>query len=682
MSTGTGLYVGDLYIREGGTWQEAGLIEGGPGPTGPTGPTGPVGPSSLGLSYAARAYRAGAFTVSTGSAWTAIPVDTISHDASGCIATNNGWYTCPVAGVYDVAVNLYINTPGTTYVNQAVGIFLNGSVVSMFNIDVAMSSYGGLSHSDKIKCNAGDHLQLAAFISSAPQALLINGACNFLSVSLASGGGPTGPAGPAGGPAGPTGPTGPAGPPATVLAARAYRQAAFTTTASWTKVPLDTASFDVQGNMLNLVNGRIVCPVAGIYAVDANLLVPTSATGTYTNIAVGINKNGSQIAQNYSTPAIANFGSATISDKVQCNAGDYLELFVIDSQGGALWQGSPANYLSVALLTAGQGPTGPAGPAGGPIGPTGPTGPTGPPATVTVTAARAYRNAAFTLPAGAWTKIPLDTANYDVANNMLNLVNGRLVCPTTGLYDVAAMAQLNMPGTATQVTMGAAIYKNGGVVTESASIVTMSGYATAVVSDKIQCNAGDYLELWAYNQQGLGVGAYTMTTFLAAALITAGAGPPGPPGPPGGVQPAMRMTLANSMAIALNVATMLAFDTPGWAQGGMIRSPNGGFIVPVAGVYQVICNMLWNTDIATGRVDYMIVNYTQQGLAGGDVSSAFGGGGIFAHVNGQYQSSSFSGLVQANAGDVLGVVLMNRAGAGTIYGVGNWTMAHCVRVSS
>src|SRR6516225_2489410 len=44
------------------------------------------------------------------------------------------------------------------------------------------------------------------------------------------------------------------------MAARAYRNAAFTLSAGSTKIPLDTSSYDTSG-MVQLGNGRIVCSV-------------------------------------------------------------------------------------------------------------------------------------------------------------------------------------------------------------------------------------------------------------------------------------------------------------------------------------------------------------------------------------------------------------------------------------
>jgi microcystin-dependent protein len=146
----------------------------------------------------------------------------------------------------------------------------------------------------------------------------------------------------------------------TASAARMYRSAAFTPAANaWTKIPLDTVSFDTTGaGMASVANGRINILTDGLYQVDANVFQNVSATGTYTNYGVQVAKNGVTFLQNYNGPAIATYSGMAGSDKVQCKAGDYLELYIASSQSAALNTGLFVNYLSVALIAAGPGPQG------------------------------------------------------------------------------------------------------------------------------------------------------------------------------------------------------------------------------------------------------------------------------------------------------------------------------------
>ena len=77
----------------------------------------------------------------------------------------------------------------------------------------------------------------------------------------------------------------------------------------------------------------------------------------------------------------------------------------------------------------------------------------------------------------------------------------------------------------------------------------------------------------------------------------------------------------------------------------------------------------------------MLSNVTQQGL-NGDISSSAGGGQLGNKVGGAYLGQNLSGIVPANAGDLVGVQLMNRSGAGTMYAVGNWLMVSCTQISN
>jgi microcystin-dependent protein len=149
---------------------------------------------------------------------------------------------------------------------------------------------------------------------------------------------------------------------AAVSACRMWRNATFAPTVAntWQKVPLDTVSFDTTSGMASAANGRVNILTAGTYQVDANIVQAVSGTGTYTSYGVAIWKNGVQVAQQYTGPAIASFGAAACSSTVQCQAGDYLELAVASSQLTNLNTpgGQGNNYLSVTLITAGPGPQG------------------------------------------------------------------------------------------------------------------------------------------------------------------------------------------------------------------------------------------------------------------------------------------------------------------------------------
>jgi microcystin-dependent protein len=154
---------------------------------------------------------------------------------------------------------------------------------------------------------------------------------------------------------------------AATTAARAYRNAALAIPAvgTWTKVPLDTATFDVGGNLFSAANGRFIAPTTGTYQVNGAATFGLSATGTYTYMLASIWKNGVTYSDPQYCPAVQNYGGVAVADSVQLNAGDYIELYVyLSGQTGSIITGSTQTFLSVTLVTAGAGPQGPTGPAG------------------------------------------------------------------------------------------------------------------------------------------------------------------------------------------------------------------------------------------------------------------------------------------------------------------------------
>ena len=288
-------------------------------------------------------------------------------------------------------------------------------------------------------------------------------------------------------------------------AARAYRAAALGTTAgAWNKVGLDTTTFDPGGN-ISLANGRYICPVAGLYQVEGQF----SAVAVAGNLMVpGVYKNGaltSSGSANYVAAGDSVDSRANVTDIVQCNAGDYLELYVYTSMAVSLESGAGLNYLSVSRTDV-------AGAWG---------------ANPLNTAARAYRNAALTAVVSTYSKVPVDTVSYDAGGN-LQLANGRYVCPTAGFYHVSA--QVNFLATAAGQEAVATVYKNGALVTQGTTAFSAAGSQAidAQVTDTVQCNAGDYLELWYYANAAIAMTVSPWNNFLSASRVDmVGSGGPG-----------------------------------------------------------------------------------------------------------------------------------------------------------
>jgi microcystin-dependent protein len=146
--------------------------------------------------------------------------------------------------------------------------------------------------------------------------------------------------------------------------------------------------------------------------------------------------------------------------------------------------------------------------------------------TAPVVAARGYPTAALTPAANAWTKVPMAAVSYDTAS-LVNTSQGRFNIATPGVYQVSASVMSTMSGTGTYTNYAVGMYKNGALYGYGGPITAVQQGDSLTYADTIQCIAGDYLELWVFNQQGTAVQINAQMTFMSVVLITAGPGPQG-----------------------------------------------------------------------------------------------------------------------------------------------------------
>lgn len=197
--------------------------------------------------------------------------------------------------------------------------------------------------------------------------------------------GPAGPQGPTGaagdpGPVGPAGPAGAPGAPAELgpsLATQLNIEGLTLSAGAWT--PLTYVSADHNEGDPPLWDSasptRLTATSTGTYLVNIDIHFYGVGSG---DSRVQIVRNGTTVVQEFdewalSAASIAVTGSAIVG----LDAGDFLEVLVLRSQGGGVWP--PNTNVAMALLTTGQqGPVGPQGPPGTPGGPPGPQGPQGP----------------------------------------------------------------------------------------------------------------------------------------------------------------------------------------------------------------------------------------------------------------------------------------------------------------
>ena len=113
--------------------------------------------------------------------------------------------------------------------------------------------------------------------------------------------------------------------------------------------------------------------------------------------------------------------------------------------------------------------------------------------------ARAYRKAAQNIDAAGYTKVAIDTLDFDTESVVDITTNNRITPNLAGYYQVSGQIYVRDVPDGKEVFSG--IYKNGAVVAwGSRSATGMLRHNISLVTNLIYCNGTtDYLELWAYN---------------------------------------------------------------------------------------------------------------------------------------------------------------------------------------
>jgi hypothetical protein len=535
-----------------------------------------VSPTVAAAPPPARAYRAASGPAHTGG-YQKMSLDTISYDPNGYFdVVTNGRYNVPVTGYYHVDAEVY--TGGTF---TFVAIYKNGTQAA---IGGANSTGTGAMVSDVIYCNAGDYLEL--WFEGAADPSASTGNTDYLTVtpltqqSIAS--------------------------QITPVAARAYRNTALSFSGStWTKVPIDTLSFDSGSNMDVGTNHRFNCPVAGYYEVVGEVSLSGGSGAGY----AAIYQNGTRVAWS-GGPNGSVEGQPCATDILKCAAGDYIELYLYTAGTTGLDSiESASNYLSVSLI---QGVPG-----------------------ANLAAARAHRNASLSLTASAWNKIPIDTVDYDPNGYFDVATNHRYNVPAAGPYLVTVSASL---GGSTQA---AAIYKNGVAVSWN-----YQANSPVTHADIVQCNAGDYLELYIYSTTtSLSLGSPTSTTnyISITPLVSAVTSSTSSTTQGQGVPNVARAYRNSGFSFSAGTFTKVPLDTKSFDPTGAMVDvvTNGRINIKQAGWYQV------DGEVATtSNPTYTAVGIYKNGtrVAIAQVSQTGSGSDLIPSV---------SDVIQCAAGDYL-----------------------------
>lgn len=253
------------------------------------------------------------------------------------------------------------------------------------------------------------------------------------------------------------------------------------------------------------------------------------------------------------------------------------------------------------------------------------------------TGARAYRGTAFSMPASAISKIPVDTISNDPGSHFTT--GNRYNVTAAGWY----LAVGNVAPSASDTSIAALLYKNG---VQAATGTSAAPGLDQNVSDLIYCNPGDYIELWGYNGSTsvmpLAVGV--SNNFLSVVQVDVALQPSSGQASPGTGARAYR---ANALALAANGWTKVPMDTISSDPGGHFNTTTGQYVCPATGWYMASGEVQVH-DAATGETVGAFISRN-----GAPASGAQGGDAFDENAPVGYQSPVVQSLMFCNAGDTI-----------------------------
>jgi len=272
---------------------------------------------------------------STGGSYTSgnttiVPYNTINFDTHGGMSTSNHNYTVPVSGYYRVTGSALID--GVTYTTAnvtAISAFVNGSlVVRLCTMPNAATNINLIPQgSALLQLNAGDVVDIR-YSSTVTGSPTFDTGAQFVYFEMERVSGPSVIA-------------------ATESVNMRYHASTTTVTGTAGAVTFSTKDYDTH----NAYSGSTyTVPVSGKYQVNSAIeVLGTFATGN--NIVISIYKNGSVYSE-----SILEFPSSTgstnmVSDIVQCNAGDTLQIFISsNSTSPSITSAAGRVYFSLARV--------------------------------------------------------------------------------------------------------------------------------------------------------------------------------------------------------------------------------------------------------------------------------------------------------------------------------------------
>jgi hypothetical protein len=395
------------------------------------------------------------------------------YDTDGIhdLSTNPSRFTAKTPGIYSVIGNVSWASNSTG--RRQLVIYKNGSGVGISEQRSATNgAWDGQFITGEVQLAAGDYVEIWAWQDS-------GGALNITdataSVSLVASGKTVTP----------------------FAAAHSNANQAITTSTN-TAITFQVEDSDNDG-IFSPTSTQFVCRTAGIYYAVGSVIWEANANGQR---YLFIGKNGADTNETSWRPGAATSSPRQqVSGLIELAVGDVVELYAIQDTGSNL---NVLSGTSLKLVKIGAPPM------------------AYPPDGVAVPAVRAIDTSGTqTLATGVETGINFNTNLYDTDGIHSTTSNtSRFTAKTPGIYNFAANLRMNVSGGTTRYIY---VKKNGSESVNLKQEATSSAATDMAVAGQVMLAAGDYLELWGFQNSG---GTYTLpaastgTPFIAEFAMT------------------------------------------------------------------------------------------------------------------------------------------------------------------